>query len=416
MSSSCYSFPYNQTLDAISIVSGTSEYSFIISACSNGVGAAEIQLTSTTAPYTYSLGLPYSVDAAGSSTTALTFLPGPMAPSATAPLYLLGGTAAHHLQLFSMTPTAIGSDFGAANVSPSTTLGGPFDTVIAAILYVSSLRTVYVAGANGNLYSYSVSWNSSAPTLTYVGKNADYSSTAPGIVSLAVSSDNKTLYVTGISNGNQLGTFMFDTVAASAGTLGNGVLLVNTGNSVATALSATGIYTATATGLVYHAFGSESTPGTIVWTSANETIAALAWSANPNNVVNGQYPKGALFIGTFRTATGESDTDAGSIYLYDPASGSLPMAWISNTVWGTPHALLADANLNLLVNSGSSGLYLYAVVNTEAGGLPQSAELIPYNAGSTAVSDLKSLETAVKLAYRTYEKETGSSSPAAGAS
>jgi hypothetical protein len=413
MSTPTYSFPYNQTLDAINLTSGTSEYTFIISACSNGLGAAEIQLTNATAPYAYSIGLPYSIDAAGASTTALTFLPGPVTPSATTPLYFLGGTAAHHLQLFSMTPTAIGSDFGASNVSASTTLGGLFQAAVASILYVPSLSTVYVAGANGNLYSYSVSWNGSTPALTYTNKNTNYSATTPGIVSMAVSSDNTTLYVTGLSHGNQLGTFMFATVAASAGSIGNGTLLANTPNSVATALSATGIYTATATGLVYHAFGSESTAGANVWTTSNQTIASLAWSANPNNAANGQYPNGALFIGTFQTATGESDTHAGSIYTYDPASGNPPMAWISNTVWGTPYSLFVDANLNLLVNSGASGLYLYGVANTEASGLPQSAELIPYNASSTAVSDLKTLETVAKLAYQAYEEYKGNPSTAA---
>jgi len=118
--------------------------------------------------------LPYDIDAAGASTTALAFLPGPVTPSTTIPLYLLGGTAANHLQLFSLTPTASGNSFVAANVSASTTLGDPFDTVISAILYVPSLATVYVAGENGNLYSYSVTWNGSAPTLTYEHTNNIY--------------------------------------------------------------------------------------------------------------------------------------------------------------------------------------------------------------------------------------------------
>ncbi|MEI7867228.1 MAG: hypothetical protein WCI11_05005 [Candidatus Methylumidiphilus sp.] len=208
---------------------------------------------------------------------------------------------------------------------------------------------------------------------------------------------------------------MFDTVAASAGALGNGTLLANTTNSVATTLSSAGIYTATATGLVYHAFGSESTPGTSVWTPTNQTIASLAWSANPNNAANGQYPNGALFIGTFQTSTGESDTNGGSIYIYEPSTGNTPLAWIYQTTWGTPYSLCVDTNLNLLVNSGASGLYFYAVANTEASGLPQSAELIPYNASSTAVSDLKTLETVAKLAYQAYEEYKGNSSTAPAA-
>ena len=368
------------------------------------MGAAEIQLTNATSPYAYSIGLPYSIDAAGASTTALTFLPGPQEPSETVPLYFLGGTGANHLQLFYLTPTAKGGDFAAGNVSASTTLGSIFDTAIASIVYIPSLGTVYVAGANGNLYSYSVSWNGSVPTLTYANKNTNYSSTTPGIVSLAISGDNSTLYVTGLSNGNQLGTFMFNTVAASAGALGSGTLLANTPNSVSTALSSTGIYTATATGLVYHEFGSESTPGTSIWSPANEIIASLAWSANSSKVANGQYTTGALFIGTFQTLTGESDTQSGSIYTYDPATGKTPFAWIYNTTFGTPYSLLADANLNLLVNSGLTGLYLYRVANSEVSGLPQSAELIPYNATSTAVTELTTFVTVAKLAYHEYEE------------
>ena len=37
--STTYSFPYNQTLDAITFTSGGSEYTFIISSCANGLGA-----------------------------------------------------------------------------------------------------------------------------------------------------------------------------------------------------------------------------------------------------------------------------------------------------------------------------------------------------------------------------------------
>ena len=406
---STYSFPHNQTLDALNIASGDSAYSFIISACSNGLGAAEIQLTTSTSPYNYTLGLPYSIDAAGASTTALAFLPGPVTPSTTIPLYFLGGTAANHLQLFSLTPTASGSSFAASNVSASTTLGGPFDTVISAILYVPSLATVYVAGENGNLYSYSVTWNGSAPTLTYEHTNNSYSASSPGIVSLAISSDNSSLYVTGISNGSQIGSFMFDAVAASAGALGTGTLIANTVDSVSTALSATGSYTATATSLVYHAFGTEATSGTTVWTPTDQIMTALAWSANPNNVANGQFVNGGLFIGTFQTATGESNTQPGSIYTYDPATGNPPTASIAyNTTWGAPYSLLADANLNLLVNSGSTGLYLYSVANAGASSLPESAELIPYNVGSTGISDLKQLETVAKLAFKEYKEYEGS--------
>ena len=273
---STYSFPHNQTLDALNIASGDSAYSFIISACSNGLGAAEIQLTTSTSPYNYTLGLPYNIDAAGASTTALAFLPGPVTPSTTIPLYLLGGTAANHLKLFSLTPTASGGSFVADNVSASTTLGDPFDMVISAILYVPSLATVYVAGENGNLYSYSVTWNGSAPTLTYEHTN--------------------------------------------------------------------------------------------------------------------------------------------NIYTYDPATGKPPTATISyNTTCGAPYSLLADANLNLLVNSGSTGLYLYSVANAGASGLPESVELIPYNVGSTGISDLKQLETVAKMAFEEYKEYEGSASPASTA-
>ena len=148
--------------------------------------------------------------------------------------------------------------------------------VISAILYVPSLATVYVAGENGNLYSYSVTWNGSAPTLTYEHTN--------------------------------------------------------------------------------------------------------------------------------------------NIYTYDPATGKPPTATISyNTTCGAPYSLLADANLNLLVNSGSTGLYLYSVANAGASGLPESVELIPYNVGSTGISDLKQLETVAKMAFEEYKEYEGSASPASTA-
>ena len=40
--------------------------------------------------------------------------------------------------------------------------------------------------------------------------------------------------------------------------------------------------------------------------------------------------------------------------------------------------------------------------------MPESAELIPYNVGSTGISDLKQLETVAKLAFKEYKEYEGS--------
>ncbi len=413
-----YSFPYNQTVCAYTTQTGAyAGYTFIISACSNGLGVGEVQPTTPAGASvnSYNVNIPYNISAEGSSNTALTFLPN---PSGTAPYYFLVGSAGKNLWLYSINPAADASSFAASNISSPTEVGS-FDTAVSAILYCASLNTVYVAGANGNLYTYSVAWNGAVPSLSYVGENNSFTNASSGIVSLALD-DNNNVYVTGLTINDQIGTFVF---AATTGVLEASGLIPNTSNSVATAITPQGIYTATASGLVYNSFaGGIATPGVTVWVPSGESIISLAWSPNPSNLApNGAFIDGCLFIGTYDTANGESNTNPGSLYTYDPSTattsnplGIPPQVFADNNTQGAPYSMCADNNLNLLLNCGSTGLYFYSIVYNQNSGVPQYAQLIP-NEISKSTSFLVKLGTLAVLAFYLIPKIQATNQPAPAA-
>ena len=271
------------------------------------------------------------------------------------------------------------------------------DTAIASILYYPPLNLLFVGGENGNLYTYSVSWNQGVPSFSYQGANKNYDSSTGCAVSLSLISLPGTtgnsndfsdfLFVTGLCQGSQNGSFYFPISSANNGVLPNATGLIGyTSNSVATvvadlSLSNRLVYTATQTQLVSNSVTDLQSPGTIIWTASSESVPQLILSmayAPPSGSGNG-FPKGALLIGTVPVSSGAENNTIGSIYVYDPSAGTVSL-WNSQ-IPGSPFSIYADDKLHFLVNCGATGLNYYSLVDNETS--PSAATLIV----NTAVSD-----------------------------
>ena len=410
-------FPYNQTIQAFTPTQGTyADNTFIISASSNGIGAGQIQPTSSSSSSTtYQAAFLYNILAKGSTTTTLAFLLNDSGINQTPPYYFLLGSEIGDLWLYTFTPAANVNNFSDSNIAEVEKIG-LFDAAIASVLYYSPLSLLFIAGKNGNLYTYNVGWNNQGmPVFSYQGANKNYTNTEDCTISLTLAyltPNQPNLIVTGLTFTEQgttiSGSFIFAISSENHGILANGNLIAGTSNSVATAIdnNAQLIYTATQNTLVSHAFNNLQNVGNLIWTTNDQIILSLYGSANPNNIdVNSQssqFSQGALFIGTCSNDATISDQTLGSIYTYDPVS-EVVSAWQSQVVLGPPHALYADQNLHLLVNSGLTGLYYYSVVFTEVA--PSSAELIPNTAITTASSKLTALTSVTKLLFQLYQEK-----------
>ena len=406
--STAISFPHNQTLQAFTPTQGTyADNTFVISASSDGIGAGQIQPTATSGSSTdYQSAFLYNILAQGSRTTALTFILNDSGINQTPPYYFLLGSEIGNLWLYSFTPATDVNDFSDSNIVEVEKIG-LFDTCIASILYYSPLSLLFIAGQNGNIYTYNVGWNNQGqPVFSYQRANKNYTNPNNLTISLTLVNlvpNQPSLIVTGLTFTEQQttinGSFIFAVSSENNGILANGTLINGTNNSVATVVdeNAQLIYTATQNSLVVNAFNNLQSAGNTIWTTNDQIILSLSASANPNNVDSPQFSQGALFIGTCDNESSITDQTLGSIYTYDPASG-LISAWQSQVILGPPSALYADPNLHLLVNCGLTGLYYYSIVYTETA--PSSAELIPNTAITTADSKFTELVSVAKLIFQ----------------
>ncbi len=283
-----------------------------------------------------------------------------------------------------------------------------FDTPVASVLYYPPLNLLFVGGNNGNLYTYSVSWNGNKPSFSYQGANKNYGSTTGCAVSLTLAylipnSNSPSLIVTGLTQGDQNGSFYFPISSTNNGVLPNATGVIwFTNNSVATVVDYQNqlVYTATQTALLSHPINNLQSQATTIWNASGEStpqlILSMAGSGNPNNVdPNGQFSKGALFIGTVPASSGASNNTFGSIYTYDPSSGNTSL-W-DNQIPGSPFSIYADQNLHCLVNAGSTGLNYYSLVYNETA--PQAATLIV----NTAFSDQSKSTDWLSIAKMVFE-------------
>jgi hypothetical protein len=295
-----------------------------------------------------------------------------------------------------------------------------FDTAVASVLYYPPLNLLFVGGDNGNLYTYKVSWNTQGvPSFSYQGANKNYTSTTGCAVSLTLAyltpnSNSPSLIVTGLTQGNQNGSFYFPISSTNNGVLPNATGVIwDTNDSVATVVDYQNglVYTATQTALLSHPTNNLQSQPTTIWNASSEStpqlILSLAGSSNPNNAdPSGQFSKGALFIGTVPASSGASNNTFGSIYTYDPSNPSSPPSLWNDQIPGSPFSIYADQNLHCLVNAGSTGLDFYSLVYVE-GTAPQAATLIvntAFSNQSKSTNWLSVLKVAFKIAEDVAEE------------
>ena len=405
------SFPYNQTVQAFTPTSGTyANNTFVICATSQRIGAGQIQPSSSSSNGTsYQCSFPYNIGAGGSSTSTLEFILNEQngGINQNPPYYFVAGSTGKNLWLYSFTPASSASSFGSSNISEIAKVDS-FDTEVASVLYYPPLNLLFVGGNNGNLYTYTVSWNGNQPSFSYQGANKNYTSTTGCAVSLTLAyltsnSNSPSLIVTGLTQGDQNGSYYFPISSTNNGVLPNATGVIwGTNDSVGTVVDYQNqlVYTATQTALLSHPINNLQSNATSIWNASNQStpqlILSLAGSQNPNNVdPSGQFSKGALLIGTVAASSGAGNNTFGSIYTYDPSSGNTSL-W-DNQIPGSPFSIYADQNLHCLVNAGSTGLNYYSLVYNETA--PQAATLIV----NTAFSDQTKSTDWLSIAKMVFE-------------
>ncbi|GEM_PF-1451103 len=429
-------FPYNSTVQGITLTTGSlAGTTLIISAYSNGITAGQIQPSSPQS-ISNSIAILGKLFESGSSTTALSFL---FDPSGTQepPYYFLLGSEGTNLYLYSITPATTydsdgNLDFNADNVSSLGGITQPIDAAITDILFYPPTNQLFVTSSNGNIYGFSVSYNSDgSPNITYEWANKIYSSsTSGGIVTMALAyltPKDPNVIVSGLTNGETSASFYFPISSMNTNATD---YLWYTVNSLATVVDQTNqiVYTATPNSVFAHSFDGFQTQPITIWNPDSQLIMSMAGSLEPptpsdesaiENTSNGgfyiydpqsksadslsyqnlhlkQYSQGALFIGTASTASSITDTSNGSIYNYYPQSKEVSVFQDSNLPV-PPYSICADDNLHLLVNGGSTGLYYYTIAYKPP--IPESSVLIPNGSASSSQSSTGTLESLIEFNF-----------------
>ena len=429
-------FPYNSTVQGITLTTGSlAGTTLIISAYSNGITAGQIQPSSPQS-ISNSIAILGKLFESGSSTTALSFL---FDPSGTQepPYYFLLGSEGTNLYLYSITPATTydsdgNLDFNADNVSSLGGITQPIDAAITDILFYPPTNQLFVTSSNGNIYGFSVSYNSDgSPNITYEWANKIYSSsTSGGIVTMALAyltPKDPNVIVSGLTNGETSASFYFPISSMNTNATD---YLWYTVNSLATVVDQTNqiVYTATPSSVFAHSFDGFQTQPITIWNPDSQLIMSMAGSLEPptpsdesaiENTSNGgfyiydpqsksadslsyqnlhlkQYSQGALFIGTASTASSITDTSNGSIYNYYPQSKEVSVFQDSNLPV-PPYSICADDNLHLLVNGGSTGLYYYTIAYKPP--IPESSVLIPNGSASSSQSSTGTLESLIEFNF-----------------
>jgi hypothetical protein len=218
-----------------------------------------------------------------------------------------------------------------------------------------------VAASNGNLYWYSVTWSNGVPSLSYVGSNTSY--TGQYAVSLTflpanTVSDYDCLLLGGVSEATGV---IFNAENPSSNPSLYGYLAEYCSPmvySAAVCRGPKGLYFATPSGVVhyqpYSGFDAGISP---IWTVPNgQVILSLAYSPNSGQADGSNYPNGAVFIATAPSNPGNSSM--GSMWVCDVNTNRVGnAAQQSQSISGSPWATIADANLNYLCATGSSGVF-----------------------------------------------------------
>jgi hypothetical protein len=386
------SFPYTQCISAITIPSGKFiNTTFVVAAYQSGISVGQFSPNPT--PPNYSLGGVSNLDNNGGSTTAIEFLLDYSDTSYSPPYYFVYGSANENIWLNSITPATGGNQFTSSNVTTQISAEKQPDAGIAGLFYYHPQGYLYAAASNGNLYWYSVTWSNGVPSLAYVGSNTSYDETEGASVSLTFfAAGTLTSYDCLLLGGCEATGVIFNAQNPSS----TPTLYGYQGGCTATDVckGPKGIYWATpAGGLHYQPYSGFNASLAPIWSAPNgQVILSLAYSPNTGNADPGNYPEGAIFVAT--APSSPSNSSMGSVWVCDVSTNKVGNAAQQHaTISGSPWAMIADANLNYMCATGSSGVFLstLAAYNPKSN-ISENSMLVPNKVSSgvhhTWIADL----------------------------
>ena len=388
---------YTQCITAITIPSGDYKNStFVVAAYQSGLSVGQFSPNPT--PPNYTLGGVSNIDNNGGSTLAIEFLLDYSNTDYPSPYYFVYGSGAGYIWLNSITPATEGNPFTSSNVKtqiaseklPNTPeIAGLFYYAPQGYLYVATSETPAIA----NLYWYSVTWSNGVPSLSYVGSNTSYYGDAcEPVVTLTffpagTLTDYDCLLLGGIGAATGV---IFNAKNPSSTPSLYGYLNVNSPPAVtpsAVCRGRNGLYFATmAGGLHYQPYSGFDASLSPIWTvPSGHLIISLAYSPNAGNSDLGNYPEGAIIIGTTTSSPCDNlnseplNSNSGSIWVCDVSNntvGNAPQQY--NTISGPAWGIIADANLNYMCAIGSCGVFLstLAPYNPQSN-IPENGLLVP---------------------------------------
>ncbi|NCS76909.1 MAG: hypothetical protein GPJ17_06580 [Microcystis aeruginosa K13-07] len=377
------SFPYTQCISGITIPAGSFiNTTFVVAAYQSGISVG--QFTPNPIPPNYTLGGVSNLDNSGASTTAIEFLLDYSNTNYPPPYYFVYGSEDENIWLNSINPATGSNQFTSSNVTTQISKHSQPDAPIAAFFYYVPKSYLYVAASNGNLYWYSVTWSNGVPSLSYVGSNTSYTgqyavsltflpantvsdydclllggvSEATGVIFNAANPSSTPCLYSVYTNYQYGAADMSDAypiLPSAVCRVPNGLYLVSqmTGPGGQLFFSPYGSGVLNGAGYLI-GFDAQNPP---IWIPpSDQIILSLAYSPNAGQADGSNYPDGAVFIATAPSNPGNSSM--GSMWVCDVNTNRVGnAAQQSQSISGSPWATIADANLNYLCATGSSGVF-----------------------------------------------------------
>ncbi|WP_147395081.1 hypothetical protein [Azospirillum cavernae] len=355
-------FPYNQILTTYSPSAGTYEgYTFAAAVWANGLTMVELQNgTDSSGTPGYSYQCVPGIDANGDSNTSLTFLVNTNNATQDPPYYFLCGSTAKHVILYSFTPQATPSDLTSDCISQMSTVI-TLDCPVASVMFYPPTGVLYVAGSNGDLSTWTVTFDSETgiPSVASINSTNVYDSAPNGQIQLFLvntGSGSPYAVATGLCTSTQNGLVYF-----SADLQETGFLSDTPADTVAIAPAPNGLYAVTATTLQYYNAANIKTSQALadsftapwqtqVTAPSGTTFTSATFCAMPGVT---DYPQGLLLIGGYIGSSDNSDEN-GVVYAYNPATGSSEE--LESSISGPVYGIIGDCVTHALYCNGSNGL------------------------------------------------------------
>ena len=410
------SFSFNRGLSALTIggtwddvtsSSTNAPTTFAVAQANNGYSMAwatldveatiQSQNASNGPYYAYAGNFTSDQDENGASSTAFTWLPPYVyndetneydAVSDPAVYYFLKGDQSGVIWLFSLNVAT--KEVTQVNSNLESLDGNG----ISDISYVPQVGAFVAMTFSGALLTYNVVFDpndvTQVPTISLIGQNLEFEFNGSGgpqqahlprsINALYDSSGFAYFYVCGLYANNNNGDLTILRVLLNGINSDLPLQLVTTiptGSCTQTVFTVYGLYfTTNGNAVGFLPWDSEQNGGlgnspSLVYNAGDDIVTAIAFSPNSNDVVRvanpqtGQvssyYNGGALFVAVTPTTNGDvSAKSASSVYMHDPCSGDTSL-WIDQLIQGPTNAMLADVNMNVMVQNGDNGLSTLSV-------------------------------------------------------